>query len=424
MKKKEILEEVERYIKKNNPERRFIAGKTLIPASGAVITPEDVSSIVESALQGWFTDFKFCARFREELSKVTGKKYVTLTNSGSSASLLAITACIEKYELIDYNSILTTAVGFPTTVASILQNNLTPVFVDIDPQTLQPVFDMNDYNYRSSVIWGSIFAHTLGFPFDEQLVMKYDRFLISDCCDALGAEYVGLFADVMTLSFFPAHQITSGEGGAVCTNDIELHTIIESYANWGRDCFCKPGQNNTCGNRFDKQYGKLPEGYDHKYVFSRLGYNTKITEMQAALGLSQLRRLPEFVKVRRYNFDRLTLEFPRKASEYFDLIVVPEWSKPSPFGFPMIRKSGAPFTLRDFIEHLENNKVATRRLFGGNLTKQPAFIDKPFIVAGDLSGSNKLMNGLVWVGCFPGITDEMIDYMLQVIEDFFVERGL
>jgi CDP-6-deoxy-D-xylo-4-hexulose-3-dehydrase len=424
MSKKKILEDVKEYVEKEFPKKRFIAGKTIIPASGASISPDDISSIVESALQGWFTDFKFCEKFRQEISKVTGKKYVVLTNSGSSASLLAITACLEKYKWGD--QVITTAVGFPTTVAPIVQNNMTPRFIDIDPSTLSPSRDQCEevLDMAWEGIVGSIFAHTLGFPFrtTEFLIGEGKKFLISDTADALGIpiDYTG---DAITLSFFPAHQITTGEGGAVCTDDKGLFTLLQSYANWGRDCYCKPGQSNTCGKRFEHEFKNMPRGYDHKYTFSRFGYNLKITEMQAALGLSQIKRLPEFVKARRFNYDRLVIGFPKKASEYFDLIEVPEWSKPSPFGFPMVRKSGSPFQLPEFISYLEQHKISTRRLFGGNLTRQPMF-DHWGEVGQDLSGSNKLMNDLVWIGCHPGIDNEMIDYMLEIIESFFVERGL
>ena len=428
MSKKKILEDVKKYVETEFPKKRFIAGKTIIPASGASISPDDISSIVESALQGWFTDFKFCEKFRQEISKVTGKKYVVLTNSGSSASLLAITACLDKFGDWSNAPVMTTAVGFPTTVAPIIQNGAYPVFIDIEPLTLSPNPDQfieTVQKHRDEGIPGWVFAHTLGFPFDELFYRDalQDRFLLSDCCDALGAEPIGEWADVITLSFFPAHQITTGEGGAVCTDDEELFTLLKSYANWGRDCYCKPGQSNTCGKRFEHEFKNMPRGYDHKYTFSRFGYNLKMTEMQAALGFSQIKRLPEFVKARRFNYDRLVIGFPKKAGEYFDLIEAPEWSKPSPFGFPMVRKSGSPFQLPEFIRHLELHKISTRRLFGGNLTRQPMFehFGKPGC---DLSGSNKLMNDLLWVGCHPGIDNEMIDYMLEIIESFFVERGL
>jgi len=431
MSKKKILEDVKEYVEKEFPKKRFIAGKTIIPASGASISPDDISSVVESALQGWFTDFKFCEKFRQEISKVTGKKYVVLTNSGSSASLLAITACLEKYNTGD--CVVTTAVGFPTTVAPIIQNNVTPIFIDTFPHTIAPdigqFIKVVDNSCRH--ICGSVFAHNLGFPFSESdfniYLQRDDKFFIVDVCDALGSEFynteVGFYADAITLSFFPAHHITTGEGGAVCTNDEELFTLLQSYSSWGRDCYCKPGQSNTCGKRFEHEFKNMPRGYDHKYTFSRFGYNLKMTEMQAALGLSQIKRLPEFVKARRFNYDRLVIGFPKKASEYFDLIEVPEWSNPSPFGFPMVRKSGSPFQLPEFIRHLELHKISTRRLFGGNLTRQPMF-EHFGKVGQDLSGSDKLMNDLVWIGCHPGIDDEMIDYMLEIIESFFIERGL
>lgn len=813
MKKREILEYIEEYAEKGLFKSKFIAGKTKILASGAVISPLDVVSIVESALQFWYTDHKFCSSFRKKLSEKTKRKHTILCNSGSSASLLAISACCEEWAGGRY--IVTTAMGFPTTVAPIYQNGKMPIYIDIDPHTLSPDYSqfrevMDKYGNE---VCGVIFAFTLGFPFNEHLFAKAiispeDQFFILDACDALGVGFnveLGFFADVVTLSFFPAHQITSldyeepiivrhklsnsieirkigsfvnqvdpmdyqclsfdkngkinfqnitnlikhkvnellykvtvqtgrnsivsgshsvftkredqiipvkvnslsvgdfilvpnnlpnvettdriayidfekgswkpywrfvsldkdlaeflgffvaegsynytktgnfgviftfgkteddyvdrvksilyskfgikarsyvngskidirfsnkgiyqwlesfcgkgsenkkvptfiftassevkqsfidayykgdgcihktygkhkgesydsvtvskelaiglhylllqlginarfslkaeeserdfgshvsktnkvysicfskrsildadgfrgehgkktrkigdlslakitkiesvesstdyvydlsvegyenfiggvgaialhntAEGGAVLTNNEKLQSIISSYASWGRDCYCLPGQSNTCGERFSNQFGHLPEGFDHKYVFSRLGYNLKMTEMQAALGISQLERLDEFVKIRRYNFDRMTLEFSRKGSNYFDLIDVPDWSRPSPFGFPMLRRKDAPFSTNDFVAHLERSNIATRRLFGGNLTKQPAFERLPYVKK-ELSGSNRVMNDLVWTGIHPGITDEMIDYILDVIEKFFKERGL
>jgi len=382
---------------------------------------EDISSIVESALQGWFTDFKFCEKFRNEISKVTGKKYVVLTNSGSSASLLAMSACLNKYGWNDM--VITTAVGFPTTVAPIIQNRAEPRFIDIDPTNLFPNWDQFVDVLNEVSICGYIFAYTLGFPFQALEAMR-GNFLILDCCDALGVDLENNLADVITLSFFPAHHITTGEGGAVCTNDEGLFELIRSYANWGRDCYCKPGQSNTCGKRFQQEFKNMPKGYDHKYTFSRFGYNLKMTEMQAALGLSQIKRLPEIVETRRSNYDKLYIGMPKKFEEYFYFIEVPEWSKPSPFGFPMVRRSGVPFGLFDFINHLEFHKISTRRLFGGNLARQPMFDNWSQFTGLDFSGSNKLMNDLVWIGCHPGITDEMITYIHQTIESFFVERGL
>jgi CDP-6-deoxy-D-xylo-4-hexulose-3-dehydrase len=425
MKKKEILENVEEYVRETSPPKKFIPGKTIIPASGADIRPEDISSIVESALQGWFTDFFFCQRFREEISKVVGKKYVVLTNSGSSASLLAVSACLGKwgwgYEVI------TTAVGFPTTVAPIIQKNREPRFIDINPKTLSPNWDQffEVFNVTNQVVDGYIFAYTLGFPFNNFARKSPESgFMVLDCCDALGVDLTDNFSDIITLSFFPAHHITTGEGGAVCTDDEELFELMRSYANWGRDCYCKPGQSNTCGKRFQYEFKNMPNGYDHKYTFSRFGYNLKMTEMQAALGLSQIKRLPEIVRTRRSNYDKLYIGMPGKFEEYFYFIEVPEWSKPSPFGFPMVRRSGVPFGLSEFIRHLELHKITTRRLFGGNLTRQPMFDHWNRKNLPDLSGSNKLMDDLVWIGCHPGITDEMIEYIHQKINDFFTERGL
>ena len=423
MNKKEILENVEKYVKENSPKKKFIPGKTVIPASGANITPEDISAIVESALQGWFTDFKFCEKFRREISKVTGKKYVVLTNSGSSASLLAMSACLEKYSWNTWSKVVTTAVGFPTTVAPIIQNNAHPIFIDIDPLTLSPNWEQFlevSSEYPSGAISGHIFAYTLGFPFNNPIII--DGFSILDYCDALGVQVLGDRIDAITMSFFPAHHITTGEGGAVCTDDEELFTLLRSYANWGRDCYCKPGQSNTCGKRFSHEFEGMPSGYDHKYTFSRLGYNLKMTEMQAALGVSQIKRLPEIVKTRQQNYDKLFIGMPKKFEEYFNFIKLSDFLIASPFGFPMVRRSGAPFELAEFIQHLEFYKISTRRLFGGNLTRQPML--KDWKSDQDLSGSNKLMNDLVWIGCHPGITDEMIEYIHYVIDDFFKEKGL
>jgi CDP-6-deoxy-D-xylo-4-hexulose-3-dehydrase len=361
---------------------------------------------------------------------VVGKTYTTLCNSGSSASLLAMSALTEKYS---GKYVVTTALGFPTTVTPIYQCNKIPIYIDIDPLTFSPdlkQFRLSMFKYRDDLC-GVVFAHTLGFPFEE--LMYYDtigksQFFMVDNADALGAGinttgYDLLQApDVVTLSFFPAHQITTAEGGAILTDDKELHKIIDSYASWGKDCYCLPGQDGVCGKRFEQSFDKMPEGYDHKYTFTRLGYNMKMTEFQAALGLSQLSRLDDFVTHRVAVCKTYELMFREiGVDKYFDFVNVPTWSFPSPFGFPLIRKDDAPFTTQEVINYLEDNKIGTRRMFGGNLIRQPAFEGLPYIKL-DLSGSDKLMNDCLWLGCWPGITDQMMEYVVCKLEDFIKEK--
>lgn len=433
MKKQEILDNIREYSEEwLHREKQFIPGKTYIPASGAIIRPQDVEYIVEAALQFWYTDFKMCRAFRDELSRVVGKTYTTLCNSGSSASLLAMSALTEKYK---GKHVITTALGFPTTVAPIYQCNKIPIYIDINPYTFSP--DIHEFERAmkkyNDDICGVVFTHTLGFPFNEVAFTAcstfYDHmFFMVDACDALGASIgyidrgVGRGADVVTLSFFPAHQVTSAEGGAVLTDDKELNRLINSYASWGKDCYCLPGQDGVCGKRFDQKFGEMPDGYDHKYIFTRLGYNMKMTEFQAALGLSQLSRLNEFVVYRIAvwkTYEKMFTEIG--VNKYFDFVQVPEWSQPSPFGFPLIRKDDAPFTIQDIISFLEGNKIGTRRMFGGNLTRQPAFEGLPYLKL-DLSGSDKLMNDCFWIGCQSGITDEMMEYVICKFDEFIKEK--
>ena len=426
VKRNEILNNIRTYAEQKLVPTKFIPGETRIPASGAIIAPDDVVNVSKAVLQFWYTDYKMCSAFRRELSKFTGLKHVTLCNSGSSANLIAASACFKKKK---GKYVITTATGFSTTVGAIYQSGKIPIYVDIDPYTLSPNIHQIKHYLSAGGIAGGLFTHTMGFPFRESEVASLfpnGTMLVIDSCDALGAEIdgykVGKYADAMTLSFFPAHHIFSGEGGAVLTNNPKLSKIIDSYGSWGRDCWCKPGQSNTCGKRFDWNIPSLPPHFDHKYIFSRVGYNTKMTEFQAALGASQIKRLPGFIKKRLRNFVYLLLGM-RKFSEFFDFVVPLENSKPSPFGFPIIRKDSAPFETSDIIIYLEEHKIATRRMFGGNMTRQPAFAELDYL-AYNLAGSNKVLEDMFWVGCWHGITVKMMDYMLYTVEEFLREKGL
>jgi len=428
----EILEAVRDYVDEK-PKKEFIAGKSIVPASGAIISPEDISSVVDAALEGWFTEHKKCAAFKRALSKVTGKEHITLCNSGSSATLLAITSALEIFPKKKY--IVTCGTNFPTTVSPIYQNGQIPIYIDIDPETLSP--DLDDLEYTVYKYWdeisGVVLAHTLGFPFYESgMCEMVNGFFVADCCDALGSKVIlgkkeldaGHFSDFSTYSFFPAHHVTTGEGGAVLSDSDDYKTIVDSYANWGRDCYCEPGQSNTCGKRFEWEWEHLPKGYDHKYTFTRIGYNLKMTELQAALGLSQIARLDEFTKQRIDNFWYYHRAiYNMQIEEFISMITIPQWSKPSPFGFPIIVKDGAPFETTELVEWLETHKIKTRRVFAGNITRQPAFAGLPYAKT-DLSGSDKIMRDCLWWGVQPEITYQMREYVMEVFRDFFVEKGL
>jgi len=429
--KNEILSLVKDYASEKLLDKEFIPGKTRIPASAPSLIPEDIEMLTEAVLQLWYTEHKFCAKFSRELSKVFKADYVTLCNSGSSASLLAMKSALEVFPYKDY--VITCGTNFPTTVSPIYQCGQIPIYIDIDPDTLAP----NMAQYREAIdrygdkISGTIFAHTLGFPYEEAAFDEINPgFGIVDCCDAVGAGTylgedfvpVGMFSDMSTLSFFPAHHITTAEGGAVLTRDDYLKKVIDSNANWGRDCYCAPGQENTCGNRFGHVWDKLPQGYDHKYVFTRLGYNLKMTEWQAALGYSQVQRLPEFVEKRRKNFNYLKANF-LVFDDYLDFVLVDSYnSYASPFGFPIMVDTDK-FTAQELILYLEEHKISTRRVFAGNITRQPGYSKMPKR-SFDLSGSDRVMRDMFWVGCHPSLSQEMMNYMIEVFDKFFKEKGL
>lgn len=426
----EIISLVSDYAAEKLKPKDFIPGKTRIPASSPSLSQEDVETLTEAVLSLWYTEGKFCAKFRQSLRNEIGKAFVTLCNSGSSASLLAMKSCLEHFGSKDY--VITCGVNFPTTVAPIYQCGQIPIYIDIDPKTLTPNIEQLEQavvTYRDKIS-GAIFAHTLGFPFDEQMVYnmvaEYGGFLISDCCDAMGAKLgrglpVGFFSDAVTLSFFPAHHITTGEGGAVLTENDYIAQKIESNANWGRDCYCSPGQENTCGSRFEHVWDKLPEGYDHKYTFTTLGYNLKMTEWQAALGYSQIQRLPLFVDERIKNYKYL-LRNLYIFHDWINVGLAQFGGQPSPFGLPIMVNTDAIET-RELIQYLEDHKVSTRRVFAGNITRQPGFQKMPK-VAYDLSGSDKVMEDMLWIGCHPSLTRDMMNYMIEVFDMFFKEKGL
>ena len=430
--RKSILNLVEKYTKISHNKKEFMPGKTIIPVSGKTYDQTEIQFLVSSSLDFWLTSDRFNKAFEKELALFLGSKFVLTTNSGSSANLLAVSALkskqLGKRTLKDGDEIITVAAGFPTTVNPIIQNNLVPVFVDVKLGTyaIDETQIENAISDKSAAI---ILAHTLGNTFEIEKIKKIadenNLWLIEDCCDALGTTYkgkhVGKFGDIGTLSFYPAHHITMGEGGAVFTDNSTLKRIIESLRDWGRDCFCAPGQNNTCGKRFEWKLGELPVGYDHKYIYSNLGYNLKITEMQAAIGLGQITKLPNFVKIRKENFSYLKKELS-KFEKYLILPMPTIDSDPSWFGFPITVRISAPFTKNDLINHLSSKLIDTRPLFAGNLTKQPYFEDLKYRVVGELTNTNIIMNNTFWIGVFPGLTKEMLDYVIEQFESFFNQK--
>jgi len=403
----------------------FVPGSSVVPPSGKVIGAGEIQNMVEATLDGWLTTGRFNDAFEKQLGEFLGVKHVLTTTSGSSANLLAISALTSPLlgdkVLKAGDEVITAAAGFPTTVNPLLQYGLIPVFVDVHIPTynIDPALIEAAVSKKTRAI---MVAHTLGNPFalDEvmRIAKKYDLWVIEDCCDALGSTYkgqmVGTFGDIGTLSFYPAHHITMGEGGAVFTKSGKLKKILESFRDWGRDCYCPPGKDNTCGKRFAWQLGSLPEGYDHKYTYSHVGYNLKITDMQAAVGLAQLDRLPEFIEARKSNFQYLK----DRLGSLKELLVLPEatpGSDPSWFGFPITLREDVPVSRVDLLKALDQKKIGTRLLFAGNLTRQPYFKDKTYRVSGDLTSTDQVMNRTFWVGIYPGITQEMLDYVVRSI---------
>ncbi len=419
--RQQILELTAEFHAEAFPARTFVEGSSVVPVSGKVIDAADMSAVVDSALDGWFTTGRWAREFERKLARYFGVRSASLVNSGSSANLVALSALtspkLGPRQLKPGDEVITVACGFPTTVNPILQNRLVPVFVDV----VLPTYEVDVSKLeeaRSDKTRAVMIAHTLGNVFDLDAVTafcrKYKLWLIEDCCDALGSTYkgqlVGTFGDIATVSFYPAHHITMGEGGAVMTDRPQLQVLIDSFRDWGRDCWCEPGVDNTCGKRFDWQLGTLPCGYDHKYTYSHVGYNLKATDMQAALGCSQMDKLPAFIAKRKANFAYLK-EALKPLEEFLQLPEATEHSDPSWFGFPIGVKAGAPFTRDRLTKVLEANKIGTRLLFAGNLLRQPAYEGWEYRVVGEMTNTDYVMNHVFWIGVFPGLTTEMLDYI-------------
>ena len=429
--RRQILDLTAQYWLESSPQGDFIPGVSPVPVSGKVIDASDVSAVVDSALDAWFTTGRFADTFERNLARFVGVRSASLVNSGSSANLVALSTLtspkLGERRLNPGDEVITVAAGFPTTVNPIFQNRLVPVFVDVTVPEYE--IDVRQLEAARSDRTRAVFvAHTLGNVFDLDAVCAFTRkhnlWLIEDCCDALGSTYkgrnVGTFGDIATLSFYPAHHITTGEGGAVLTDKPALQVLIESFRDWGRDCWCDPGKDNTCGKRFEWQLGSLPCGYDHKYIYSHIGYNLKATDMQAALGASQLTKLPEFIARRKANFHHLKAALAG-LEEYLILPEATAQSDPSWFGFPIGVREDAPFRREDLTHALDANKIGTRLLFGGNLLRQPAYQDCTYRVAGEMRNTDFVMNNVFWVGAYPGLTPPMLDFVAQTIRGFITQ---
>jgi CDP-6-deoxy-D-xylo-4-hexulose-3-dehydrase len=406
----------------------FVPGESWVPVSGRVFDATELEFLVDASLDFWLTTGRFAAQFEREFARVVGVRHALLCNSGSSANLLA-TSALTSWKLGDRqlrpgDEIITVAAGFPTTVNPAIQYGLVPVFLDVELGT----YDIDVRRLEEAVTPNTraiILAHTLGNPFNidavTALAKRHGLWLVEDSCDALGSTYrgthVGTFGDLATVSFYPAHHITMGEGGCVLTNAPKMKTILESFRDWGRDCWCEPGKENTCGKRFNWQLGDLPHGYDHKYIYSHIGYNLKATDMQAAVGVAQLQKLSGFIERRRHNWRRLH----DGLAELSDVFVLPratEHSDPSWFGFALTVKPDAPFSRNELVQWLDARRIATRQLFAGNLLRQPAYRDVPHRVVGELTNTDLVMRGTFWLGVYPGITDAMVDYVVDNVRLF------
>jgi CDP-6-deoxy-D-xylo-4-hexulose-3-dehydrase len=419
----EIIGLSNKYFEDFNSESPFIPHISSIPVSGKVLDKEDLEYLIRSSLDLWLTSGDFTDEFEKKLKSVTGHRHALFVNSGSSANLLALTSLKILHNIDDRAEVITSAVNFPTTLNPILQNNLTPVLVDAEKGTFNINADLIE-SQISEKTKGIVLAHTLGNPIDldkiTKLADKYNLFLMEDMCDAFGSTYkgknVGTFGDVATLSFYPAHHITTGEGGAVLTSNTKLKKIIESLRDWGRDCYCPPGKDNTCKKRFDWQLGNLPPGYDHKYIYSHIGYNLKATDMQAAIGISQLNKLESFIKTRRENFSYLYNEF--KNFKEFDLPVWYKDANPSWFGFPLMLNDNAKFNREDLLRFYQERKIGTRLVFAGNITKQPAYINSNISADKKFPIADQIMNNAFWLGVYPGLNSEMLDFIIDETKAF------
>jgi len=432
--RREILRLVAEYHAAAFPERPFVPGESPVPYAGRVFDDREIGNLVDASLDFWLTAGRFAREFEREFARWMGARQCLSVNSGSSANLVAVSALtsprLGERRLRPGDEVITVAAGFPTTVNPILQNGLVPVFVDV----ALPTYNVDASQLEAALsprTRAMIFAHTLGNPFDLNAVSafarKHDLWLIEDCCDAVGSTYwgrkTGTFGDLATVSFYPAHHITMGEGGAVLTQTPMLGTICESFRDWGRDCWCEPGCDNTCGKRFDWQLGALPHGYDHKFTYSHIGYNLKLTDMQAAVGVAQLEKLDGFIAARRRNFRALS-EGLAPLAEFFILPAATAGADPSWFGFPIAVRQDAPFSRNQVTRYLEDRKIATRLLFGGNLTRQPAYRGQTFRTVGGLENTDFVMDRVFWIGLYPGITAAMLEYAVETFHTVCASRRL
>lgn len=426
--RQDILALVKEFYKEEWPGKEFKPGTTPLEYAGRVFDEQELVNLVDSSLDFWLTTGKYAQEFERKFAGYLNRRYALLTNSGSSANLLAVSALtspkLKERQLMPGDEVVTVACGFPTTVNPIYQNNLVPVFVDVDLSTYNANIDQLEASIspRTKAIF---LAHTLGNPFDLSVVKKlcdtHGLFLLEDNCDALGSTYdgklTGTFGDLSTFSYYPAHHITMGEGGCVSADSPVLKVVVESFRDWGRDCYCPPGKSNTCGKRFEWQLGSLPLGYDHKYIYSHIGYNLKLTDMQAAVGLAQLDKLPSFIEARKRNW-KLLREGLSHLQDYFILPEATKNSDPSWFAFVLTVRNGAKIKRIDLANYLESKKIATRHVFGGNLIRQPAYQNKEMRVVGELSNTDKVMEDSIVLGVYPGLSESNIDYMIESICSF------
>lgn len=428
--REEIIAKTVEYYQAKFDTKEFIPGKTRINYAGRVFNEKELVNAVEASLDFWLTEGRFSEEFAENIADFLDVENVILTNSGSSANLLAFSALTSKKlgdkRLKSGDEVISVAAGFPATVAPIIQNGLIPVFVDVDI----PTYNINVEMMKKAITPKTrciFLAHTLGNPFNLDAVMElaeeHNLWVIEDNCDAFGSkyneQYTGTFGHISTISFYPAHHITTGEGGAIITNDPQLEKLVKAFRDWGRDCYCAGGENNTCGKRFSQQFGNLPFGYDHKYVYSEIGYNFKMTDIQSAIGVAQMDKLPEFCEKRKANFktwSKILGEYP----QYFILPKATEGADPSWFAFIVTLKENTPFTRDEITRYLNDNLIETRNLFAGNIIKQPAFVSKNWRIADNLNNTDYIMNNTFFLGTYPGLTDEMFVYAEKVLDEFIL----
>ncbi len=426
--KKEIINKVIEYYQLKFTNKEFIPGKTKVNYAGRVFDHNEIINSVEASLDFWLTEGRFSEEFAEKISEFLGIEYVLLTNSGSSANLLAFASLTSEKlgdkRLKQGDEVIAVGASFPATITPIIQYGLIPVLIDVEIPTYNIDIEMlkKSITPKTKCIF---IAHTLGNPFDLDSVMeianKHNLWVIEDNCDAFGSKYngkyTGTFGHLSTISFYPAHHITTGEGGAICTNDVLLSNIVRSFRDWGRDCYCAGGENNTCGKRFTQQFGNLPLGYDHKYVYSEIGYNLKMTDIQAAIGAAQIDKLSKFCEIRKENFNKWHKIF----SQFSDFFILPKATKnsePAWFSFIITLKEKCPFTRDEITRYFEQNLIETRNLFAGNITKQPAFINKKWHIANHLNNTDYIMNNTFFLGTYPGLSKEMFEYSEEVLRNF------